>query len=67
MDNSVFDICDGKNAVEFVQKRLFEKVDLKYRDFQSALMPTVDKNTVIGVRTPELRKFAKEIAGTPLS
>lgn len=67
MDNSFFNICDGKNVVEFVQKRLFEKADLKYRDFQSALMPTVDKNAVIGVRTPELRKFTKEIAGTPLA
>ena len=27
-------------------------------------MPDIDKETVIGVRTPELRKFAKEIAGS---
>ena len=67
MNNVIFNDCDIENAVGFVQKRLFEKADLKYRDFQSALMPTVDKNTVIGVRTPELRKFAKEIAGTPLA
>ena len=41
--------------------------DLKYRDFHSKLMPTVDKEKVIGVRTPELRKFAKEIAKTAYS
>ena len=44
---------------------LFSMQDLKYRDFHSALMPTVDKTTVIGVRVPELRKFAKSIHGTP--
>lgn len=44
---------------------LFSMQDLKYRDFHSALMPTVDKTTVIGVRVPALRKFAKSIHGTP--
>ncbi len=44
---------------------LFSMQDLKYRDFHSALMPTVDKERVIGVRVPELRKFAKSIYGTP--
>ncbi len=43
---------------------LFEMQDLKYRDFHSKLMPTVSKELIIGVRTPELRKFAKEISGT---
>ena len=44
------------------QKRLFELQDVKYRDFQIKLMPTVDPAAVIGVRTPELRKLAKELA-----
>lgn len=48
-----------------VQARLFELQDLKYRDFNSKLIPTVDPATVIGVRTPELRKFAKAFAKTP--
>lgn len=39
--------------------------DLKYKEFQAKLMPTVDPDTVIGVRTPELRKYAGELAGTP--
>ena len=47
-----------------LQKRLFELQDLKYRDFHSKLMPETDKETVIGIRTPVLRKFAKEFAGT---
>ena len=48
-----------------VQARLFELQDPKYRDFQCKLMPTVDPDTVIGVRTPELRKFAKTFGKEP--
>jgi 3-methyladenine DNA glycosylase AlkD len=47
---------------EEVQHRLFELQDLKYKEFQCKLMPTVNDDTVIGVRTPELRKLAKEIS-----
>lgn len=54
-----------KNIEKSVQKRLFELQDPKYRDFTSKLMPTVDSQTVIGVRTPALRKFSKELAKTP--
>ncbi len=50
---------------EYILKRLFEMQDLKYRDFHSKLMPTVSNELIIGVRTPELRKFAKEISKTP--
>ncbi|MBQ2754394.1 MAG: DNA alkylation repair protein [Clostridia bacterium] len=42
-------------------RELFELQDLKYRDFHSKLMPTIDKDTVIGVRVPALRKLAKEV------
>ncbi|MBQ7335284.1 MAG: DNA alkylation repair protein [Clostridia bacterium] len=38
--------------------------DKEYRTFQCRLMPTVDPETVIGVRTPELRKFAKSMVGS---
>lgn len=41
---------------------LFENQDLKYKDFQSRLMPTVDKEKIIGVRTPQLRKIAREFS-----
>ncbi|MBR5421226.1 MAG: DNA alkylation repair protein [Lachnospiraceae bacterium] len=44
-----------------IQKSLFELQDEKYRDFQSKLIPTVDSKKMIGVRTPELRKYAKEL------
>ena len=44
-----------------IEKRLFELQDEKYRDFQVKLIPAVDPASVIGVRTPELRKLAKEL------
>lgn len=47
-----------------IQERLFALQDLKYRDFQAKLMPAVDKETIIGVRTPMLRKLAKELKGS---
>ena len=35
--------------------------DKKYCDFQSALIPSVEKERFIGVRTPDLRAYAKEL------
>ena len=47
--------------MDAIQERLFALQDLKYREFHSKLMPTVNKDRIIGVRTPDLRKLAKEI------
>ncbi len=44
-----------------VRNRLFDLQDKQYRDFHSALMPTVDKEKIIGVRVPLLRKLSKEL------
>lgn len=49
-------------TVEYVREELFKLQDLKYREFHKKLIPTVDENLIIGVRTPELRKFAKEFS-----
>lgn len=49
---------------DFILSRLFEMRDIEYRDFNSKLIPTVPKDLIIGVRTPELRKFANEIKKT---
>ena len=53
--------------MEEIQKHLFELQDMAYRDFHSRLMPDIDKEMVIGIRVPVLRKYAKSIAGTELS
>lgn len=52
-------------AESVLREKLFALQDLKYREFNSKLMPTVDPETVIGVRTPDLRKLVKEFAKTP--
>lgn len=44
-----------------IQTRLFSLQDEGYRQFQAKLMPGVPPERIIGVRTPELRKLAKEL------
>lgn len=53
-----------REVIEKVQAELFEMQDLTYRDFHATLMPTIDKETVIGVRTPMLRAYAKNFGKT---
>ena len=43
---------------------LFENQDIKYRDFQAPLFPNLDKGSMIGVRTPTLKRLAKELYGS---
>lgn len=50
---------DQVKVTERVKNQLFELQDLQYRDFQAKLLPTIEKETIIGVRMPVLRKFAK--------
>ena len=40
---------------------LFRLQDKKYAAFQAKLIPTVEADRIIGVRTPELRTFAKKL------
>lgn len=47
--------------MKIIQDRLFELQDLEYKEFHSKLMPTVCEEKIIGVRVPQLRKFAKEL------
>ena len=50
-----------------IQELLFTKQDTKYRDFQAPLFPNINKEKMIGVRTPELKKLAKELYGKELA
>ncbi len=45
--------------IEEIYDDLLQLQDVKYRDFQSKLIPTIDSDIIIGVRTPELRKYSK--------
>ena len=48
-----------------IRRELYRLQDVRYRDFQAKLIPTVPAETVIGVRTPDLRKYAKELIKRP--
>lgn len=48
------------NKTELYRK-LYELQDLKYRDMQMRIIPSIDPGSIIGVRTPALRTIAKEI------
>ena len=47
---------------EEIVAELFRLQDKKYAAFQAKLIPTIPEDKIIGVRTPELRAFAKELS-----
>lgn len=44
-----------------IQEELYKLQDLKYRDMQVRIIPTAAPERLIGVRTPALRSYAKEL------
>ena len=48
-----------------LQQQLFALQDETYREFHSKLMPDINKEAVIGIRIPVLRRFAGEFAKKP--
>jgi len=44
-----------------IREHLPELSDESYKRFQAKLMPTVSLDRIIGVRTPQIRRYAKEI------
>ena len=52
------------NIFMTIYKELIKLQDLKYREFQAPLVPNISKDKMIGIRTPQLRKFAKEFAAS---
>ena len=48
-----------------IRQALFSLQDLSYRDFQAKLIPGIDPEHMIGVRTPQLRALAKALKSDP--
>ena len=48
-----------------IRAELFRLRDENYRDFQAKLIPGMEPDTMIGVRTPALRAYAKELSKRP--
>ncbi len=47
-----------------IENYLLSLADGDYKEFMAPLIPTVPQSSVIGVRTPALRAFAKKLSGT---
>lgn len=47
-----------------IHERLLSMQDIPYRDFQRKLIPNIAPETIIGVRTPQLRRLARTLRGT---
>ena len=45
-----------------IQDRLFKYQDITYREFNSKLIPNIDKDKMIGVRIPDIRKIEKSLS-----
>ena len=44
-----------------LHKKLYSLQDMKYRDMQIRIIPTINPESVIGVRTPELKRMATDV------
>ena len=44
-----------------IKEELFKLQDLKYRELQIKIIPNISSDSIIGVRTPDLRNLAKEV------
>lgn len=44
-----------------IKERLMKVKDDEYKEFQAKLVPNIPKEKIIGIRTPEMRKIAKEV------
>lgn len=47
-----------------LKKSLFELQDITYKEFHSKLIPNVNPEIIIGIRTPVLRTFTKQFSKT---
>ena len=48
-----------------IYEKLIKYQDLKYREFQIPLVPNINSETMLGVRTPDMRKIAKDVFASP--
>ena len=53
---------DENMSLSNIQKHLFEiRSDADYRALQQKIIPNIDPELVIGIRTPVIREYAKEL------
>lgn len=49
------------DIIKEIREKLVSMADEKYRSFHLPLIPSADPESVIGIRTPKLRQYAKEL------
>ena len=47
-----------------ISEKLISFQDTKYQDFMAPLVPNIPKESILGIRTPQMRQVAKEFFGT---
>ena len=52
---------ENLETIDGIREELLHLQDKKYRDFTSRLIPTLEKEKIIGVRMPDLRNLSKRI------
>ncbi|MBQ3841143.1 MAG: DNA alkylation repair protein [Ruminiclostridium sp.] len=50
-----------------IQNRLLEMQDTEYGDFNAKIIPNIPRESIIGVRSPELKKLVAEYKGRDMS
>lgn len=55
----------GYMPAELIRLELKNLADPAYREFQSKLVPNVEPATILGVRVPALRRYARELSRKP--
>ena len=51
-----------ENVIGRIERDLHSMADEGYRAFQANLIPTIAADRIIGVRTPQLRRYARELS-----
>ncbi|MBK5254033.1 MAG: DNA alkylation repair protein [Peptostreptococcaceae bacterium] len=57
-------VRNNLSVTEQVIEDLLELTDEKYRIFEAKLIPNIDLETILGIRTPKLRAYAKVFSNT---
>ena len=55
---------NDQRVLSLIRRLLVEMSDAGYKEFVAKLVPTVEKKMILGVRTPDLRTYARELYGT---
>lgn len=48
------------NIIQEIREDLLKNVDIQFQSFQIKLIPNIDPNTILGIRTPILKELAKK-------